>query len=178
MTWSLLDLGTDANSTAITSHTPDQNPAGGSWSNLKGTWDIQDNQFNCVSTVSAEAMALKTVVSADMTIRVNCTVSAGGYPGIILRITDSNNLWVALWQPGLGLNLYQRTGGTYTARASGSSTGTYPHVLEVIANGTSITVRHGTDEINYGSATQGQTTANVGLFASNAGDRLNQLQVE
>lgn len=168
------DTFTDADNTALASHTPN---VGGSWSNSKGTHKILSNKATPNSGVDDDMAVIDAGVSDGiLTVDVvprNLTINEYD-PDIIVRYTDTTHLWVIhVSSAGSGvIQLYENTGSGYVQRAtatpgwvSGST-----NTIKINLSGASITVYgNGTLLLTYNSATSNQTATKIGIRTGQAG---------
>lgn len=116
-TWDYLlyDTFTDTNGTSLAAHTMN---VGGGWTAHSGTWTIEGNEAAC--TLVDESQATADAGQADVEVSCDITTGAGGtFPGIAARWVDANNYWLGLVNDSQDIiQLYERSGGTYTERAA------------------------------------------------------------
>jgi hypothetical protein len=126
----VLDTFTDDNDTNLLDHEPDEHPEGILWGMIRvGTWTITSNKAHSTATENAR-IAIETGLS-------DCTVScdivpqdAENYrPGILFRVSNSNNYWLfcaVRTTPGnLFYRLYKRVAGTGYIVAEVATTAVY-----------------------------------------------------
>lgn len=165
----ILDQFTAADGTAISGRAPSPtNVPGNTWAILgTAVWTIQSNKAAKTGGGGNNA-AVVNAADADVTITANVTVAnTAERHGIGLRATDINNLWGLTWRNTNVIEIWERSGGTLTVRASASLTLTPGSTYEfkVVANGATITgYVDNTQYVTYGSATAHQTVTNHGLF--------------
>lgn len=168
------DTFTDANGTAILSHTPDVGP---SWSVISGLTPttpptIQSNKLSA-SANSGQGGYYANVSAADVTLQLT------GRPGInnchlgfIFRYTNSTNYWKAFVWPFSGasqstLEFSEVNGGTTTQRAwinpATNFSPTADITVVLVLSGTSLTFTAGTDSTNYTSSFN-QTATRHGFY--------------
>jgi hypothetical protein len=170
----LSDAFTDANGTALGSHTMDQ---GGGWTAHNGGWDVQANRANAAGadpggpgwTATAAAGQTDAIVQAVVN-----ALSAGA--GLIGRFTDNDNFWLLAVEPAPSdtLRLYERSAGSWVIRAGTafpSATGTDYTLRLTLWQDKFAGLADGILKLEYeGSGTTGPTRH--GLYAGGAGDRL------
>ena len=172
---SITDSFTRANSTTSLGDTT----TGQVWTAHTGGWGISSNQ-GYQSTPTNDAMA--TVESHSLS---NCTISAditsgalGYLGGLLFRYLNVNNCWVARLNTNAGSNaleLYRRSGGTWTLVGSWSPAGlaaSTTYALSVVLLGSSITVKlNGTTRITATNSQEADATRHglYGHAVSNSG---------
>lgn len=153
------DTFTDANGTALESHTPDVDVVGGGWVKVNSSADIQSNQLNA----AGGGTIVYTIDTGQSNYVLTITKVAGGNAAsVIFRYTDENNKWLARRNGGT-LELYRRTSGTWTlmdSTATTPSTGSY--TLVITCNGTSITVETQGDTVSATNSDH-QTATRIGI---------------
>lgn len=119
----VLDLFTDTNGTALASHSPDVDTEAGGWSALLGTPEIQSNKLttDTPSTLGygyIEAGTSDVVMYATVNFSASSPTKAGAF---VCRVVDSDNYWllqITAPQTGKEVTIYDKTGGSFTLRAS------------------------------------------------------------
>lgn len=161
----LHDTFTDTNGVNLTAHTMD---VGGGWTAGSGTFTISGNR--AVGGAPFSQMyyfADAGQANYSLTCEVTLGPSGSASSAVCVRVTDADNLWtVELFKPDDTLTLYQRTGGTLTLRAQTAVTISYSgtYTIGVVTDGNTISATFdGGNQINYGSATQGNTSTLCGL---------------
>ena len=160
------DEFTGADGTALTSHAiaPTNTPAT-SWTAVSGTWQIQSNTAQLVSTdpnatksATVDAGVADAVVSVDMTIP-----AAGSFAAGIIARSQGAAYWECFyWNLARSQLVLRESGGTVRASANVTLTGT--ETMEVTLDGASITIAMGGETINYLSASANQTVEVHGLL--------------
>lgn len=169
----LLDTFTDANGTALASHTMD---TGAGWTVHGQTWQINSNRVSQTATDGQVGLATAQASESDLTAYVTIRMAALtlAYPGLVFRFVDASNFWILRADAGSGenqLNLYEVTAGSYTLRTTAPKTWAIntDYELKVITSGTSIQVYlDGVLEDSYtSSAHQAGTRVGMGSYTSN-----------
>lgn len=179
----ILDQFTDTNGVALTAHTiaPTNVPAT-AWTVAAGTCDIQGNRAQ-PETNSTVNVAVCDSLRSDL-ITISAFVNRAGATqdmGIVARYQDVNNYWLADMQNGGTVVLFEKSGGSYTSRASAAqpfNTNT-DYSLAMALSGTTITVTvNGANAISF-SSSDFQSSTKVGLWASLAtvGGQIDNFQV-
>jgi predicted outer membrane repeat protein len=166
----ILDNFTDANSTALTSHTiaPTNTPAT-SWSALELTYEIQSNRAQ--NSGGAIASTYCDSAAADGTITSIVRRSGAVDCALAFRITDANNYWLADLQAAGAFKLFNKAAGSYNEIATTAVTFTdaTDYTIKVILNGTSIKAYvNDANELTTTSAVR-QTETKHGLWKAGAG---------
>jgi len=87
----IYDTFTDANDTAIASHTPDIAPVGSAWADLTGNIEVYNNRFQTTSTTDSSAIINSGI--SDYTITMDGTVYAlASTYARLLRVIFRHNL--------------------------------------------------------------------------------------
>jgi hypothetical protein len=162
----ILDNFTDANGTAVTSHTiaPTNTPA--------TTWAAGDSatctvESNRASSNGIEGNILNAGV-ADCTLTATFIQSVGDAnqsASIIVRRTNSNNYWMIRLTNG-AFQIIELNAGVASTRATAAqtTTGGVAYVVQAVLLGATISATvDGGNPISYGSATLNQTTTNHGF---------------
>ena len=116
----ILDRFTDSSGTALTTHTPDRNTAGGGWVAGIGTWDIEANRAELA--VGAGSYNTVRIDSGSSRYRINCDLFTGtkAYSGFIVRAASSNsNIEVELALTENEVQIVRNDGGVRTAISTG-----------------------------------------------------------
>lgn len=174
------DTFTDANSTALSSHTPDIAPVGASWALDAAGLAINTNRV--VNTIDAFRYGVIDSGASDATITAKLTLGtiAGRYAGFIFRYIDANNYWQAQIDAfGDTILIAELTAGSGTIRATESVTlGAGPHDAVVTLNGTSIQVTVNGVTASYTSSQHQAATKHGILLRSNAAGSVDDFKVE
>lgn len=173
------DNFTATNGVSLDAHTPN---IGGNWSEVRGDWNIQNNQANLVSIVSGLGMAVVTTSSANVVISfiVKSLVNADN-PSIVLRYVDVNNyIQLNINNGGNNVRLIQWLAGSLTVQnTSGAVTFTngLDYALQVIASGTSIKVSVDGVQVLNTTNSNFLTSTKHGIYAEKVGCRIDEFQV-
>ena len=139
----------------------DDLPSG--WVDLRGTWGVRGGAATPLTRDAAfTAVAYKETGAADGTVTVR-TLLSGSAPGLVFRVQDVNNFWVAI-----GLGVYEVNGGVFTQRITyGAGSATAAQSIAVILSGTSITFQ--VDGVTRGSYTSAflQSETKHGMYGQN-----------
>lgn len=142
----LQDTFTDANGTALSSHTPE---VGGPWTNT-GVIEIQSNKAKFLSLAPTRNFAFSTapVTTADGFMQADLTKVGNGDYGCIINVQDVDHLWMG-WHSINTVYLYEQT-----SKEAFTSRGTYStatvNTLKIEANGDTIKVYvDGVERITY-----------------------------
>ena len=167
----LKDTFTDVNGTSITAHTMDHGPGWIAENGAGGTdtsFVIQSDQ--CQNTTASVRAAWSNAGLADATVTANLGCSTADpnnvAPGLGVRITDANNLWIGQFLGNGTIQIVEVVSGVNTVRASSSFAPAnlvlYPCSLKVSGTTISFTVNNGTP-ISYSSMGSGTGVTNFGL---------------
>lgn len=175
-----LDLFTGADTTALTSHTPNTDISGNGWSNINGTFTILSNRARSATGGSPLfSLATMDVGKADVSIRCIVNTPGAGYSGVIFRLTDANNFWAALINAGTD-NLYlfeYASGFTQRGIASVAINTDTDYTIDVVCTGTSISVKlDSANEITYTSSAN-QTATKHGIRGDDVARLFDNFQV-
>jgi hypothetical protein len=178
----IYDEFTDANGTAITSHTiaPTNTPAT-AWETLSGTVQIQGNRARCI--VASNGVAVDAgIADHEIDVMMHPLDSAGSDSGILTRTQDVNNFWMLRWRHSASpaMEIFSRIGGGFTLHASTSKSASVvgeSYQAVVTSNGASITMAVGSDSVTYGSASALQTATKAGLRLTSVNAEADDFQV-
>jgi hypothetical protein len=173
------DTFTAANGAAITSHTPDQAPAGGSYSTSgAASWAIQSNKLNATGIDGGTDVAVIDLGVRDGVFQADIATtytndSNRANAALVLRWTDANNfILLYFFNPSGGPpGIYaQTTAGGVTTQLGGVAmslvSGT-PHTLKAVFAGPSFTVYvDGVFSFSFTTATN--ATATKFVYFTNA----------
>ena len=144
------DTFTDADSTALTAHTPDIDVVGGGWSSSAGALKILSNKAKWGTASNSHETSEIQTNKSDVVISVDVN-STAQFLGILGRYVDDNNFWLA-WMSKNTMRIYERTTGTDTERAYQGAAAAFPYTAVFTFSGTSIELTNGTQTISYTSA--------------------------
>lgn len=92
---------------------------GGAWTAHAGTWGVNGGSGYCAARAGADSVASIDTGTANHTVYADITPGyLGAQPGLLGRVSDENNFWLAL--PGAAngspqtVSLWKRVAGTYT----------------------------------------------------------------
>lgn len=156
----VIDSFTDANATALASHTPNK---GGTWVDVTAGITIESNK---ASDNQADRLSVIDCADADVVIEADLVLAGSNFFGIVFRYQDSTHYWIAgcdilnnatrIWINNAGWTQKATNAHTYTNGDAVS--------IKVILNGTSIKVDiDGTNELSITDATL-QTETKHGLY--------------
>jgi hypothetical protein len=175
------DPFTDANSTAVGSHTM---YLGNGWTVQSGAIVITSNKAVASGTAPGGPQWVATIATsyADCTtsVVINVTTGTGTYYGLALRYSDNNNMWWAIAEGGGTFAIFERNAGTNTLRASASLTITAGtnYTIQAVLSGSTITATiNGGNQISYGSATLNQTANTHGIRLGDANGTIDNFTV-
>lgn len=163
--FSVIDTFTDTDGVLLQNHTPDLAPA--SWTIAAGTWDILNNKITHGSTPNHSVALIDSGVA-------DCTVSAivrmataADDVGLFLRSdgTANNGIFVRIYANNNVVDLYKVVSTVFTSVDQAAFVSTYgiDYLLEVVMNGSNITVSVDSVEKCSGTITEGQTNTKHGL---------------
>lgn len=180
------DTYTDANGTAIASHTPDVRPGSNAWEALVGTWQIQSNRGKLTASGGGgQNTAAIDAGVANVTAQVDLVTDAGGGTdsGLIVNVGDANNYWLMAVGADGAITLYQRVAGAFTARDN--DTYTYvagnTYVLKIVTAGDTISgYVDNVLKVTYttaGRALKTNTKAGIRTFQTDTGSLFDNFRV-
>jgi len=141
--------------------------SGQAWTADVGTWGINGNKGYRVGTTDG-AMATIDVGAADQTVSAVAVLVNGNYHGVVARMTDTNNFYLAQGN-NARTQLYKRVAGTYTQLGSNGAAISNGDTLTLRVSGTSIKlIVGGVDRIT--ATDSGLATGNrCGMRTGNTG---------
>ena len=158
-----LSTFTAANGTSLDAITPE---VGSVWVEQSGNWDIQGNRANQVTATTATYATVDSGI-ADAIVDVVVNPAASDDLGLILRYTDTNNMWsVRAHSPTNTLYVIERNAGVETIRASTAVTftGGTDYDLRAVIDGQQIDAfADGGNKTSYGSAALNETETVHGI---------------
>lgn len=169
------DTFTDTNGVLLTAHTMD---VGAGWSvgqEGANNLEIQGNTMRDDDASDDRAYANIDVSDADVfiTAQVSFSAGSGSNAGLVARYVDTNNHWL-LFTDTLGdnLDLFERTTGTYTKRATASVTfGASTYRLSMRLDSTDIRAwADGANALQYTSSSHQTETSHGARVATAPGD--------
>ena len=115
------------------------------WTFVDGTWTLISGGVQGTGSASSEALMYAGSSSwTDYQITAGVTVPAGQFAGIVFRYTDSNNYyWAGIGDWGNQYGISKVVGGVYSeivGSGTASSNGAGTYTLEVVAQGSTITL--------------------------------------
>ena len=143
----------------------DATALGGSWTALQGTWGIASNTARLVTNDGdGQNVAVVDVGVADGVLAVTVPTVGGSYDiGLVFRVTDVTNYYLAWFRVGSGFRLYKRVAGALTVLASSGNSLSAGDVLSVEYAGSAIVIeQNGTAAISHSDSTY-LTPTQVGL---------------
>lgn len=175
----LYDTFTDVNGTTLTAHTMDVGPG---WSVTVGSsWAIEGNALQKQTNLSTLESCWADAGHTDCTASALASDASGSCElGVIGRVQDQANFWLAYVINTTSFGLYEVSAGTYTQRTSGTfaALGT-SYSVQLSASGTALSATVGGTTIAYTSASF-QTATKWGLLMFNGpatGQTLDNFQV-
>ena len=162
----ICDTFTDANGTALASHTPDKDVPGNPWVQQSGSIQIQGNKAQWISgsgiaTINAGVSDVSDI-EADMSPGNNLDIC-----GMVLRFTDLNNYWLIELNSGSNSNsgLWERNGGVWFQRIAFTTSYAIGQVVAVSAtlSGQTISIKIGANSGSYTAAALNQTSTLHGI---------------
>ena len=144
----LKDQFTDTNGVALQSHTMTIGPG---WTIGSGTWDISGNTGEKKTTNSTYEVIYADSGQSDVTASLDVQTNGFGNLGVVVRLQDANNYWVAEHNTAV-LHLVQVVAGVRNVRASASMSPGANYSISVVCSGTSITASIGATSINFTSS--------------------------
>lgn len=136
---------------------------GMSWQAMVGSWGIIGNQAYCESHVGTDYVVVETGKS-DCTVKVTLTVAGGG--GLIVRGKDAAN-HLRVYNGGQSLS--KVVGGVETTLLGYYAVGVDGDVVEVVVNGSSITLKRNGAVLGSVTETDLETNTRHGLSNIGAG---------
>lgn len=180
------DTFTDANGTLLTAHTPDIDVVGGGWAKNGGAIQIFGNQADPSGDGVAWAWVLSSADCGVSDCTLRCDIY-GGYAisaeveGLRARYTNNSNFWaIGLDRSGSLFKIAEINAGVSTVRASAAFVPGYPHALEAILSGTTITAHmDGGNEISYAAAVlnSGATRHGISFRSSLSPSTIDEFEV-
>jgi hypothetical protein len=174
------DTFTDANTTALASHTiAPTNTVAASWSASVATFTIQSNAAVVATVTSSEAIVLANSTKSDLVLTCIVSTPATKGMGVIFRYTDSTHYWLAqIDETGDAFQLYENSAG-FNLRASASVAidASVAYTIVVTTSGTSIACTlNGANPVDFSSSAN-QAATIVGLRGSGVGCAADDFQV-
>lgn len=124
------DTFTDANGTALASHTPN---TGANWTVRTGSFTVESNKAQAGSATS-EAYIATNYRDALITCDIQCGAASNQHaPGLVVAGIDASNYWLVYPSGDGNLIVYERIAGVLNSRASTTwSADTSSHTLKVV----------------------------------------------
>ena len=85
--------------------------------------------------------------------------------GVMIRYTDDSNFWLLRVDSVNGLSIYENNAGVGTLRANTAVAYDGVYTMNIVSNGTTITITAESNTATYNSATFNQTATKIGLSA-------------
>lgn len=160
------DTFTDADSTALTAHTPNKAPAGAAWAHVAGAFQITSNRAAWVSNTGGYALAAIESGKADCVVSGIIKRTATGYCGIAFRVVDTQNYLIASIGGGQWSVIRRfQNNAAIVAQTAFSQGNNIDYAVQVTLSGTSIiAVIDGTTTVNT-TYTNLTTATKHGLYA-------------
>jgi hypothetical protein len=109
------DTYTDANGTAVTSHTPE---IGGSYTASDANWQINSNSLRRTAAGSGQPTAVLNAGVSDGVVEGTVTPGGSGGSGLVFRYVDNNNFYYVRVFGGTTLGIFKYVAGSVTAVGS------------------------------------------------------------
>lgn len=171
------DLFTSGSSNA--GRRPTTNRVGSIYSPGAGTFEVHSSDGYLAPASGFADGAYQTIETNHSDVTLYAVLTGYGssdgtiaMPGLIFRFVDANNFWLVQVNTYVGnVTLYERTGGTFTSRATitASFAAGVPFPLSVTAVGNKIWVELGGQDPVYYTSTQHMTATKVGVRAGKGG---------
>ena len=163
----LYDTFTDANGTALTSHTMNN---GSGWIAATGTFTIQSNKAQSGGVAISRANA----GTATGTVSVTLTSTSPTTAGVIVRASGTGYQNCYLCAANGTIVKFQAASGSALNSGGAVASGTY--LVEVVLSGNTIAVYR--DGVQVGTATNAfnNTATEYGLYSETSGDTFDNFQ--
>jgi hypothetical protein len=144
--------------------------SGKKWTQQVGFWTVQNDQAEVANLIDSKAIATVDAGSADVVVSAKLTRSAGEV-GIVARYQDGDNcLWA--FHDGTNAKLMQRVLGAQSTLFSAARAYAAGATMRLLLSGQRAVLTYNGEVVNAQPTpvAAGLTSANVGLYSSDAGN--------
>ena len=166
----LSDTFTDTNGVSLDAHMMD---VGAGWTLVAAAVvEVQSNRAEVQN--SNEGIAHADAGQADVTMTATINLGTSGTTGLSARLLNQQNYWLIGISTSNAFSIFERSGGTYTSRASSapSISAGVDYAMSAVTLGSTISATlDGGNDINYASASFLQAETDFGLSLRSINDK-------